>query len=453
MKHLTAIALSVLCGLLGPAHAAAPGAAAAGWQPTGLAGGGAMFAISASPHDPNLLMLSSDMSGAYLSRDGGRSWQLLHFRQLAGNTGCPALFHPEKPDVIYAPADAGANLKVSTDRGKTWQEFVTKSPWQGALRGLCLPDGETFFVGTDKGLWRSTDGGRKWQPCVGVTGAWLGLCADRRAKNRLLAGTGDGIFRSDDNGASFRPVGQGLPKLAVRSFAGSSDGKRTMLYVALECRLEDGKLVGGMYGSTDGGDTWARVMNPELNVETKRSSEWANGDLPQYSYVLTTDKQPQRVYVYCAGTSYHPPNHSTVYRSDDAGRSWKAVFFSDPRFKGVYNVEDDRLTLGIGQRWQEVPHSMGINPGNPDEVLMTTSMFVFVTRDGGKSWQVCQDNHPQSFGKQKAWPCNGLVVTSTWNFYRDPFDRLLVAQAITEPARLLTVDSALGLYSELVDVL
>ena len=37
--------------------------------------------------------------------------------------------------------------------------------------------------------------------------------------------------------------------------------------------------------------------------------------------------------------------------------------------------------------------------------------------------------------------------------HRDPFDRLLVAQAMTEPARLLTVDAALRRYSELVVVL
>lgn len=37
--------------------------------------------------------------------------------------------------------------------------------------------------------------------------------------------------------------------------------------------------------------------------------------------------------------------------------------------------------------------------------------------------------------------------------HRDPFDRILVAQAMAEPARLLTVDSALGRYSELVEML
>ena len=38
-------------------------------------------------------------------------------------------------------------------------------------------------------------------------------------------------------------------------------------------------------------------------------------------------------------------------------------------------------------------------------------------------------------------------------YHRDPFDRLLVAQAIYEPARLLTADRALGQYSNLVEVI
>lgn len=48
---------------------------------------------------------------------------------------------------------------------------------------------------------------------------------------------------------------------------------------------------------------------------------------------------------------------------------------------------------------------------------------------------------------------HAAVVRSLPLHHRDPFDRLLVAQAITEPARLLTVDEALGNYSELVETL
>ncbi|MBS4099343.1 MAG: type II toxin-antitoxin system VapC family toxin [Sulfuricella sp.] len=48
---------------------------------------------------------------------------------------------------------------------------------------------------------------------------------------------------------------------------------------------------------------------------------------------------------------------------------------------------------------------------------------------------------------------HGAGVCSLPLHHRDPFDRLLIAQAISEPARLLTVDALLGQYSELVDTL
>jgi PIN domain nuclease of toxin-antitoxin system len=48
---------------------------------------------------------------------------------------------------------------------------------------------------------------------------------------------------------------------------------------------------------------------------------------------------------------------------------------------------------------------------------------------------------------------HAAAVRSLPLHHRDPFDRILVAQAITEPTRLLTVDSALGRYSELVEML
>jgi PIN domain nuclease of toxin-antitoxin system len=48
---------------------------------------------------------------------------------------------------------------------------------------------------------------------------------------------------------------------------------------------------------------------------------------------------------------------------------------------------------------------------------------------------------------------HGALTARLPGHHRDPFDRLLVAQAITEPARLLTVDSALRPYSELVVVM
>lgn len=56
------------------------------WEPQGLSGGGAMFAPAISPVNPKLMMVNCDMSAAYISRDGGRNWGMIHHSQLTANT-------------------------------------------------------------------------------------------------------------------------------------------------------------------------------------------------------------------------------------------------------------------------------------------------------------------------------------------------------------------------------
>jgi len=391
------------------------------WKPLGLSGGGGMFAPSVSPHDGNLMMLACDMSSDYISRDGGQNWESVHHSFLQSSITCPALFDPVKPNVIYAPDGRDNSLKISTDYGRTWQPAGAHTPWEAQMQRLYM-DGGNFFVSTDSDLWLSADHFKSWAKCKGIADGLMGICADRTRKGVYVAGTKRGIFLSEDNGKSFSRIAQSLPERKITGFAGGSDGRHTMLYAAVECGSEQGKLSGGIYASADGGRTWQSVMNPDLNVQTKRSSEWANGKIAKYRFLMTTDRAPDRVYAYCPGTSYYPPNHNTVYRSDDAGKTWKAVFFSDPRFTGIYNVEDDRETLAQGRRDQEEPFDMEINPGDPDTLLMATDMFLFYTQDGGKSWKSSQGGKPVKQGKSNAWACNGLTVTTTWNYYIDPFD-------------------------------
>jgi hypothetical protein len=58
----------------------------AAWQSVGLSGGGAMYTPTVSPHDPDLVFVNCDMSCAFRSADGGRSWQMIHYSQLQGCT-------------------------------------------------------------------------------------------------------------------------------------------------------------------------------------------------------------------------------------------------------------------------------------------------------------------------------------------------------------------------------
>ena len=408
--------------------ASAAALAAETWEPVGLCGGGAMFSLALSPLDPNQVMLSCDMSGAYVSRDGGKTWTMIDHSMLKGCTACAAVFHPKTPGRIIAPHGWGGDLRASCDGGRSWQPYGGRRPWRDRPTVLYIdPDlAERLFVGTGAGAWATDDDGAAWRPCEGVTGKVLGIATDRSsAKDARVyfIGTTEGVFRSDDGGRTFKDSAAGLPEKRLASFAGGSDGRILRLYATVPSKVEDGKLAGGVYVSKDAGRSWRRAMNPELNRETRRSSEWASGDFPQYRYIMTTDVRPDRAYVHGSGTSYFPPNHSTVYRTDDGGGSWRATLFSDPRFKG-YNAADDWLTKTFGQRWQDVPQAMAIAPGRSGVVMISDSMFVLRTDDGGRFWRACHATRgPDGPGGEMTWLNNGLVVTTTWNYYVDPHEK------------------------------
>jgi hypothetical protein len=83
------------------------------WEIVGPGGGGTMFYPTISPHDSSRVLLRCDMTGAYLTEDGGASWRMFNLR----STTSFFVFDPVDPQVIY---DYGLGLWRSTDAGKTW---------------------------------------------------------------------------------------------------------------------------------------------------------------------------------------------------------------------------------------------------------------------------------------------------------------------------------------------
>jgi len=440
------IVRAILAGLWAAVLAVSAARAEEVWQPVGLGGSGGMFAMAVSPVDPQRMMVNCDMSGAYVTHDGGRTWRMIHHKMLGGNTRCSPVYHPTIVNCIYAVG--GSNeLRVSNDAGVTWRPVLAgKAPWTGQIDFLSMlatwpdslllgVDGQAYLILRAGGI--SAPPGLICPPerLEGVKGKMAGASLlshgnDLAERAYVVIATSEGIFRSPDllkhgtnRAKGYAPYGSGLPKGTITSFSGGAKGAVRRLYATVECSLVDGKLTGGVYASEDGGGTWQSCMHGGLNLETHRSSPFAQGDIPQYRFIATTDKDPLRVYVYSTGTSYYPPNHSTVYRSDDGGKTWAAVLFSDPRFaeKTRYNVADDYVTRKWGQREQCPPRSMVLSGGDPDVLAMCTSAWLLRTDDGGKSWRSCMTG-PASDGDAggQAWACNGLVVTTTWNYYIDP---------------------------------
>src|SRR5262245_31586389 len=89
------------------------------FQIVGPGGGGAMFHPTVSPHDIDTVLVSCDMTGAYISHDGGKSWRMFNLRGVVEFFA----FDPNDKNVIYAQA---TGLWRSSDNGETWELVYPK---------------------------------------------------------------------------------------------------------------------------------------------------------------------------------------------------------------------------------------------------------------------------------------------------------------------------------------
>jgi photosystem II stability/assembly factor-like uncharacterized protein len=409
--------------LLGPTVRAAQNPASA-WQPLGFSGGGAMFTPAISPADPNLMLLNCDMGATYLSEDGGHNWRMLNHTQLRSDTRCRPAFHPTNPDTIYASSNG--RLRVSHDRGRTFTPLAhLNEPLYGEI-AINPADPNVLLVGTwDGRYWLSHDAGVSFTPCSGPQGKVLGFHFGGAAQPKtVFAATEKGIWRSDDAGQTWVQKTHGLPWLEIQGFAGGTSAKEALLYCTVKSKAENGGFKGGVFRSRDGGENWESAMGQGLNTETTQADQWAYGPILQYEQVLTTDTKPLTVYVMNTSTGFRPPHSDTVYRSNDGGATWRATYFQDPRFK-EYNVAPDYVTASCGQSFKggETPFGAAICNADPERVLLVRNEC-HVTHNGGQSW-FCGSTYPapgQKPGPGSAWACNGLVVTTTWHYYIDPFE-------------------------------
>ena len=120
--------LVFLLFLAGSALAARPG----DFKVLGPGGGGAMFNPTISPHDPNTVLVSCDMTGAYITHDGGQSWRMFNLRGVVHFF----VFDPLDAMVIYAqtsgvwPATAGIPKTLYTQASILWRSTDAGESWK-----------------------------------------------------------------------------------------------------------------------------------------------------------------------------------------------------------------------------------------------------------------------------------------------------------------------------------
>ena len=347
--------------------------------------GGRATAVAGIPEQPYTFYMGSTGGGVWKTDDAGTSWRNVSDGTFkAGSIGAVAVA-PSDPNVVYVGTGSaaprgnispGVGMYKSTDAGATWTAAGLEKAGQIGKIAIHPDDPDRVYVaalGTifgpnpERGVFRSDDGGATWDHVLSIsdsTGA-IDLAVDPNNPRILYAGmwrverkpwtlidgsTEGGVYKSTDGGDSWRRLEGGLPGgLLGKVGVAVSPANSNRVWV-LQATADEKK--GGLYRSDNGGRSFTR-SNREHNL---RQRAW------YYTYVIADPQDENTVYVLNTG----------FYKSIDGGKTF------------------ERIRVPHGDN-----HGLWVNPHDTDIMINSNDGGANVSLTGGRSWS-SQRNQPTS---------------------------------------------------------
>ena len=343
----------------------------AGWE---------IYHMKGSSVDPNRIFASqtSGWFGQIIQRsdDGGKTWF-----QPGTPTGAPVM----SPEGMPMGESNKFVYDTSEETGKplTTHQFYdgTLKPWEFKRVWHLEPsldDPDTVFAGIeDAALFRTTDGGQTWHELAGLRGhgtgpQWQpgagGMCLhtillDPSNRDRIvIAISAAGAFRTDDGGATWKPINQGLRSEYIPD--PTAEVGHCVHHVAMHpsnSNLLYMQKHWDVMRSNDAGDSWHEV----------------SGNLPtDFGFVIDVHAhEPETIYVVPikSDSEHYPPDGKLrVYRSRTGGNEWEALTKGLPQENCYVNILRDAMAI-------DSLDSCGVYFG-------TTGGQVYASPDGGDTW-------------------------------------------------------------------
>ncbi len=299
------------------------------------------YGVHFDPFQPSNVFISYTDVGLFKSADGGASWK----SSIAGiprkwqNTTYWVEFDPEVKGLMWgafarthdlprpkmwrrgSPDNFAGGVGTSEDGGEHWTVTNTGMPETAVTHILLDPESPVgsrtlYACGFGRGVYKSTDNGRSWelkidgiekaQPfawrIVRASDGTLYLIVSRRNEGGYKGDAEDGaLYRSRDGADHW--VKMKLPEgvNGPTGLALDPEENRRMYLSAWGVALPDGIAGGGVYLSTDAGETWRNVFHESQHV-----------------YDVTVDPKNPEV-LYNAGFE------TGAYRSTDRGATWRRI--------------------------------------------------------------------------------------------------------------------------------
>jgi photosystem II stability/assembly factor-like uncharacterized protein len=350
------------------------------WRVVGPFRGGRVLAVTGVPGEPNLYYFGAVAGGVFKSVDGGQNWTPVFDKENISSVGAIAVAESNHNVIYVGTGEAcirgnisyGNGVYRSSDGGKTWKHIGLddtrhigalivnpKNPDEVFVAAL----GHVYGPNADRGIFRTTDGGKTWQkvlykddhtggidvvydphnPTVVYASLWE---VNRTPWSLSSGGPGSGLYKSTDGGSTWKMLqGNGLPDGPLGRIGITVSGADSnRVYALIEAKK------GGIYRSDDAGDNWTLVNDDERY----RQRAW------YFTHIFADPKSEDTVYVLNTG----------AFRSTDGAKTFALL----PAPHGDH-------------------HGLWIDPENPKRIMNSNDGGVTISVDGGNTWST-QENQP-----------------------------------------------------------
>ncbi|MCB2222507.1 MAG: T9SS type A sorting domain-containing protein [Bacteroidetes bacterium] len=367
------------------------------------------------PGDPTVVYASTYhfFGGAriFKSTDGGDSFDYLYGTGMPAANTCRIKLatSPADPDLIYAFNCKTGNYCLegfyrSLDNGITWEKtisgdeqdlvgYVTSGPadYGQGFYNLSMvvsnDDPDEILVGGTH-IWKSTDGGETFilnDNCYIINDHWIHADIHEfdyhPLNDRLYAGCDGGIYMSDDHGANWNDISEGL-QITQSYRLGVSELDADLMVIGNQdngsFKFDDNDCVS--INSADGMDCFIGSGDPEILYTSYQYGvlfKSTNGGISQIN--ITPDNAGNAVWT--APFLEHPTNpdiiyagYTDIFKSSDKGSTW------------------DQITFGFTNG--ALIHRLLIAPGDDQVMYAASYNTIWRTTDGGVSWNTISNDLP-----------------------------------------------------------
>nr|MDD6335869.1 hypothetical protein [bacterium] len=424
------------------------------WRILGPGGGGAQYIPTISPFDDNTVYVACDMTGTYLTHDGGASWRQINFHSRVQ----AAAFDPHTPGVLWAGA---TGLYVSRDNGDSWQlvfpapdrvtgetntgdhafhRYLSTDNWPGgSIEAICIDpaDTQTMVIGVNTAfvdrpgeyhlrLLCTQDGGKSWAGPFDAEGThFVKSFIPEKGKAYIFTDAGGFVYDAATHLQTALPMPQGVPQVEDVTMGVGTNGQ-PVFYMTTGYTPQDGTFHSGVFRSCDMGQSW-RELTCGLDADCPK------GLRRVFTRVAVSQSDASTVYVSLSepmsDDTRAPDNAETffgIFISRDGGEHFQwalRIGNRNPANRTLGWVETDFST-----GWGGAPFNLGVSPNTTDICYASDWGTTYKTQDGGLTWQQVYAN-PHGDGTSTT---RGLDVSLCYHLAFDPFDKNHIAMCCTD---------------------